>query len=903
MNEIYIALPFVQFAISAFLAVLVFFSDPTDRTNRIFTMFLVAMAAWGITIFAMRDAFPDAGVAYTRELWALAVIPFSSIFFLHFVLRYSQSRSGNLTLYSFYTVGVVSAILSLGGFTATGMVEKFYGFAPELGWAFPLVLLASYPAVLIALVTLQRASRKEESSQRKQQLMLLKLGVLASVAGATTDFFPSLGLNVYPLGVLGNIFFIVLTTLGVTRYKMMNLRLMLRRGLAYSAVSSFLFAVYGVCIGLVLLFTRDLSAIAAMLFGGGAVLIVGVMIQPMMQKLQAVVDKAFYREQHDRITALAELNNLTRDITDFPTVAEGIVSTVRQAVQSDWVGVLLPTPDGKSFTSVADTRESSPGFELSATGSAVSKLKRSGSIIQLDPGSSLSPEIEFDESESELFEEIEARILVPMLAAGNLTGVLVGGRKIVGSGFLAADLEFISTAAGQAAIAARNASMYADARREASERSALAELGRVVSSTLELDTVFERCAEQVRTLLPADRIAIALAREDSSHFEITYVYGMAIPGWNQGARAAIAGSPLQPVFEYHSGITLGTVNASQSHAQNKMRTDSAQLGLNSFMAVPFIARGAVIGALILESRRPHAYRASELSLAERIGGQIVNAINNSRQYIQAIELAEANEAKIRLDAENSELQRLNEAKIKFLSTVSHELRTPLTSMLAFASLLKRNKQGNLTDKDVRKLEIIDNNGRRLNVLIQDLLDVSRMDMGNLALEPVEFDINECVSDLVESFYPIYDTKQQKLLLEMPHVSRSIYADKNRVTQVLTNLLSNASKYSPEDKRVWLKVSDVDGHIEFEVRDEGFGISEEDQKQMFTAFYRVDTEQTRSIEGTGLGLVIAKGIVEIHGGEMRMDSELGVGTSFKFDIHDLEPTKDDSEEFPEQQFAA
>ena len=224
-------------------------------------------------------------------------------------------------------------------------------------------------------------------------------------------------------------------------------------------------------------------------------------------------------------------------------------------------------------------------------------------------------------------------------------------------------------------------------------------------------------------------------------------------------------------------------------------------------------------------------------------------------------------------------------------------------MLAFASLLKRNKRGNLTEKDVRKLEIIDNNGRRLNVLIQDLLDVSRMDMGNLALEPVEFDINECVTDLVESFYPIYDTKQQKLLLEMPAISRSIYADKNRVTRVLTNLLSNASKYSPEDKRVWLKVADVDGHLEFEVRDEGVGISEENQKQMFTAFYRVDTEQTRSIEGTGLGLVIAKGIVEIHGGEMQMDSKLGVGTSFKFDIHDLVRSDDDSGTSSDQQAAA
>ncbi len=131
MNEIYIALPFVQFAISAFLAVLVLFSDPADRLNRLFTLFLVAMAAWGITIFAMRDAFPDAGVAYTRETWALAVIPFSSIFFLHFVLRYTRSKAGNPILYSFYAVGIASAMLSFGGFTATGMVEKFYGFPPN----------------------------------------------------------------------------------------------------------------------------------------------------------------------------------------------------------------------------------------------------------------------------------------------------------------------------------------------------------------------------------------------------------------------------------------------------------------------------------------------------------------------------------------------------------------------------------------------------------------------------------------------------------------------------------------------------------------------------------------------------------------------------------------------------
>ncbi|MCI0803655.1 MAG: GAF domain-containing protein [Chloroflexi bacterium] len=892
MNEIYIALPFIQFAISAFLAVLVLMSNPTDRLNRLFTLFLVMMAAWGITIFAMRDAFPDAGTAYTREKWALAVIPFSSIFFLHFVLRYTRSKHGSLALYAFYSIGVASAILSLGGYTATGMVEKFYGFAPELGWAFPLVLMASYPAVLWSLVLLHRASKNEQSTQRRQQMLLLKLGVMASVAGATTDFFPSLGLNTYPLGVVGNIFFIVLATYGVTRYKMMNLRLMLRRGMAYSAVSSFLFGVYGLCIGIVLLVTRDLSPIASVLFGAGTVLIVGVTVQPVMQRVQAVVDKAFYRERHDRISALARLNDLTKDITDFPTVAEGIVTTVREAAQVDWVAVLLPSHDGKAFISVADTREASPHFELSATGSAISKMKRFGEMLTFDPtiGDSASDAenvVTDDDREMALFEQLDVRMIVPMIAAGNLAGLLTGGRKLVGSGFLDEDVEFVKTAAGQAAVAARNASLYAAARKEVSERSALAELGRVVSSTLDLETVFERCAEQVRMLLPADRIAIALADDEGQRFEYTYVSGIPVPGWDRGATDAIASSPLQPVFEYHSGITLGMTDDPESGPLHGMREASVDVGLNSLMAVPFIARGRVIGALVLESRRARAYLGEELALAERVAGQIVNAINNSRQFVQAMELAVANEAKIKLDAENLELQRLNEAKIEFLSTVSHELRTPLTSMLAFASLLKRNKEGNLTEKNVRHLDIIDKNGRRLNALIQDLLDVSRMDMGKLFLEPSHFDIVECVNELAESFAPIYDKKSQTLHLHTSDDEALIYADKNRIMQVLTNLLSNASKYSPESKNVWLSVAKVGDHLEFEVKDEGFGISEEDQKQMFTSFFRVDSEETRSVEGTGLGLVIAKGIVEIHGGQMKMESKIGIGTVFRFEIHDLD----------------
>ncbi len=173
----------------------------------------------------------------------------------------------------------------------------------------------------------------------------------------------------------------------------------------------------------------------------------------------------------------------------------------------------------------------------------------------------------------------------------------------------------------------------------------------------------------------------------------------------------------------------------------------------------------------------------------------------------------------------------------------------------------------------------------------------RMDMGNLQVDPSDFDMVECVTELAESFAPIYDQKSQKLHLATPPGKALIFADKNRIMQVITNLLSNASKYSPESRNVWLRVAKVDDHLAFEVKDEGFGISQEDQKKMFNAFFRVDSEETRSIEGTGLGLGIAKGIVEIHGGQMEMESEPGEGTTFSFEIHNLEA---DSPEDPKDE---
>ena len=159
MNEIYIFLPMVQFVISVLLVSVVLLSAPGDKLNRLFTGFLIALGTWGITIFLMRDAFPDAGRAYSIEKIALASIPFTSIFFYHFTSSFAGVKRHKSVLISFYLLGSVAAVLSLLGLTASGMVEKFYGFAPAITPLFLLVLLASYPPVALAIWDIRKAIR------------------------------------------------------------------------------------------------------------------------------------------------------------------------------------------------------------------------------------------------------------------------------------------------------------------------------------------------------------------------------------------------------------------------------------------------------------------------------------------------------------------------------------------------------------------------------------------------------------------------------------------------------------------------------------------------------------------------------------------------------------------------
>ena len=245
-----------------------------------------------------------------------------------------------------------------------------------------------------------------------------------------------------------------------------------------------------------------------------------------------------------------------------------------------------------------------------------------------------------------------------------------------------------------------------------------------------------------------------------------------------------------------------------------------------------------------------------------------------------------------LDQQNKELQEANATKSRFLSTVSHELKTPLTIISGFVDLMIDDAD-RFTEEHGETLSIIRKNATQLGLLINDVLDISRIDAGNFRVEPTVFRINELVSELEKGFELLLARKNQKLVTSVPDHTIWIEADRNRVSQLITNLLSNAHKYSGTGCEIRLSVAIEDENMTVLIKDEGIEISAEEQEQLFTAFFRADNEATREAGGTGLGLVVAKSIAVLHGGDLWLNSVENQGTTvgFKLPVVTSEPEVD------------
>lgn len=228
-------------------------------------------------------------------------------------------------------------------------------------------------------------------------------------------------------------------------------------------------------------------------------------------------------------------------------------------------------------------------------------------------------------------------------------------------------------------------------------------------------------------------------------------------------------------------------------------------------------------------------------------------------------------------------REVDRMKPEFVSLVSHELRTPLTSIKGFVDLLLDGEAGELGEEQREFLDIVGHNADRLVALINDLLDVSRIEAGKIELNRVSLDLGRIIRGVANALRPQIEAKGQELTLDLPTDLPTASGDVERITQIVTDLLSNAHKYTPRGGALAIGAAQDGGIVRVSVRDAGIGLTAEEQTKIFTKFFRARNRTTQEVAGTGLGLAITQALVELHGGQMGVQSAPGVGSTFTFTL--------------------
>ncbi len=402
------------------------------------------------------------------------------------------------------------------------------------------------------------------------------------------------------------------------------------------------------------------------------------------------------------------------------------------------------------------------------------------------------------------------------------------------------------------------------------QQTATADVLRVISnSPTDVQPVFDAIAERAMTL--CDALVGGVARLDGGMVHLVAYHGVSL----EASAAMQAAFPLKPG---HDAITARAILARApvqiadvfEDPDYGLKEAAQKGGYRSNLAVPMVHEGEVVGSIVVCRAEPGAFPPKQVQLLQTFADQAVIAIQNVRLFNE-------------IQDKSRQLEIANQHKSEFLANMSHELRTPLNAIIGFSEVLLERMFGELNDKQDDYLKDIFSSGKHLLSLINDILDLSKIEAGRMELDLDDFDAAQALANAMTLVRERAQTHGISLTLEAdPHVGE-IRADERKFKQILLNLLSNAVKFTPDGGKVVVRASLTESGIAVAVSDTGVGISAEDQLVVFDEFKQVGRHYTNKAEGTGLGLALTKRFVELHGGSLSLQSEPGLGSTFTFTI--------------------
>ena len=460
-----------------------------------------------------------------------------------------------------------------------------------------------------------------------------------------------------------------------------------------------------------------------------------------------------------------------------------------------------------------------------------------------------------------------AVLAVPMLREGLAVGGIMLRRPEPGP-FTPRQIELLETFAAQAVIAIQNVRLFTELRESLEQQTATGEILEVISqSPTAVAPVLTAVAKAAVRFCGADDATIAIRYGE--------YWGAVAHEGPMETLSAEARLPLtRDTSPSRAMADSQTVHFPDIEALDPVefaaaRRMGAQMGFRAALAAPMLREGIAIGAIALRKPQAGAFTPRQIELLESFAAQAVIAIQNVRLFTE-------------IQEKSRQLEVASQHKSQFLANMSHELRTPLNAILGYTEMMVDGLYGALPEKATGVLDRVQSNGKHLLGLINDVLDLSKIEAGQLVLTVEPYVVTDMVTTVLSATESLARTKGIGLGSAVPPGLPTGSGDARRLTQVLLNLVGNAIKFTDQGS-VEVRAAQVGDKFELSVVDTGFGIAPEDQKKIFEEFQQVDNTSTRKKGGTGLGLSISRKIVELHGGTITVDSEIGKGSTFKVTI--------------------
>jgi signal transduction histidine kinase len=578
------------------------------------------------------------------------------------------------------------------------------------------------------------------------------------------------------------------------------------------------------------------------------------------------------KESLEQQTAISEvLRVISGSPTDVKPVLDAVAIRAARICEAHQARIHLLDDDRIRYVSGSDghpaSRDSTPVHSGTVAGSAV--IRREAVHLHDIQG----PDGDgFPESQENARKAGHRTILsVPLMRENRARGAITLRRKEVRP-FSEKQIALLRTFADQAAIAIENVRLFNETQEALEQQTATAEVLNVISGSItDAHPVFDAISRSCLRLYGARHVGLYVRAGDS----IERV------GYALAENAAEDGSqqlwPIPLDDKSLSGrciLTGELVHIKDAESEEGLSDQSRAIiqatAARSVLLAPMNSMGSAIGALSIARRAPGGFSEREVELIRTFADQAVIAMENVRLFRE-------------IEDKSAQLEVANKHKSEFLANMSHELRTPLNAIIGFSEVLSERMFGELNEKQADYMKDIHESGRHLLSLINDILDLSKIEAGRMDLEVSSFHVPTALSNAMTLVRERAQRHGIALGLDVDERVGDFQADERKFKQIVLNLLSNAVKFTPDGGRVDVRAKMNGSAMEVAVRDTGIGIAPEDQAAVFEEFKQVGRDYTRKAEGTGLGLALTKRFIELHGGQIRLESVPGQGSTFSFTL--------------------